>query len=289
MPGAEPFFQRGGPVGCLVVHGFASSPGEVRWLAQYIAEAGFTTYAPRLPGHGSDPRDLRRVHRRDWLTALLDAYAVLRAQCEQVVLTGHSMGGLLCLRLSLEVPVAGVAVLGSPVQFAPGLIHYARWLKYVLPYTDQTDRGPLGELVKAEQMRRGEPALGRIRYDRWATAAVAQVYALSHEVDDLLPQVRAPLRLVYSEADETAPLSNGQRILERAGSPDKELIVLRESGHNLPVDVEREAVFTLAAGFCQRVTSAAAPPPDQNERRQEGVAPERSVRETHSDGNGDHP
>jgi carboxylesterase len=254
MAGADPVFRRSGPVGCLVVHGFASSPGEVRWLAQHMADAGFTTLAPRLPGHGSDPHDLRRVQRRDWLTALLDAYAVLRDQCDHVVVVGHSMGGLLSLRLSLEVEVEGVAVLASPVQFGGRLIHYARWLKFVLPYTDQSDRGPLGDLVKAEQVRRGEAAIGRVRYDRWATAAVAQVYALSQEVDARLPDLRVPLLLVYSEADETAPPFNGQRILARAGSPDKSLVVLKQSGHNLPVDVEREAVFALATEFALRVS-----------------------------------
>ena len=254
MPGAEPFFRANGPTGCLVVHGFASSPGEVRWLAGYLADAGFTVIAPRLPGHGSDPRDLGRVQRRDWLLALLDAYALLRAQCEQVVLVGHSMGGLLALRLSLDVPVAGVAVLASPVQFPPGLIHYSRWLKYVLRSTDQTDHSSLGALIREEQVRRGEPALGRVRYDRWATAGVAELYALSREVDARLPEVRAPLLLMYSEGDETAPPANGVCIRERAASPDMTLTVLRQSGHNLPVDCERETVFAETAAFARRVT-----------------------------------
>lgn len=253
MPGADPFFRRGGPVGCLVVHGFASSPGEVRWLAQHLAEAGFTTLAPRLPGHGTHPHDLRRVRRADWLAALFDAYALLRGQCERVVVAGHSMGGLLSLRLSLDVEVAGVAVLASPVQFNSSLIHYARWLKYVLRDTDQTDRSGLDGIVREEQARRGEAVIGRVRYDRWATAAVAELYALSQEVDALLPQIRAPLLLVYSEGDHTAPPANGERIHARAASSGPPPTVLQRSGHNLPVDVEREAVFGLVTEFALRL------------------------------------
>ncbi|MBL8147909.1 MAG: alpha/beta fold hydrolase [Anaerolineae bacterium] len=253
MPGAKPFFRRSGPVGCLVVHGFASSPGEVRWLAQHLAEAGFTTLAPRLPGHGSHPHDLRRVRRHDWLAALLDAYAILRGECERVVVAGHSMGGLLALRLSLEVETAGVAVMASPVQFGPKSIRYARWLRYVLRDTDQRDRSGLDDIVREEQARRGEPVIGRMRYDRWATAAVAELYALSQEVDALLPQIRVPLLLVYSEGDHTAPPANGERIYSRAASGDKGLIALQHSGHNLPVDVEREAVFGLVTEFALRL------------------------------------
>lgn len=254
MAGADPFFRRGGPVGCLVVHGFASSPGEVRWLAQHLAEAGFTTLAPRLPGHGTAARDLRRARRHDWLNALRDAHAVLRGQCERIVVIGHSMGGLLALRLARDCEVAGVAVLASPVRFNSRLIHYARWLKYGLIYTDQTDRSGLDAIVREEQARRGEPVTGRVRYDRWATSAVAELYALAQEVDARLPELNAPLLLVYSEGDQTAPPFNGERIRQRAASPEKTLTVLQRSGHNLPIDVERETVFGLAADFARRVT-----------------------------------
>ncbi len=255
MPGAAPLFQRGGPVGCLVVHGFASSPGEVRWLAQHLASAGHTVLTPRLPGHGVNHRDLARPSWRDWLAQLHDAYVLLRGDCAQVVVIGHSMGGLLSLLLSLEAEVAGVAVLASPLSFSSPGVRNARWLKVVRPYTDQTDRSTLGEIVKAEQARRGEPQLGRMRYDIWSTAAVAQLYALSQQVDVALPQVRAPLLLMYSEADSTAPPQNGQRLRDRAGSADKTLVLLKQSGHNLPVDIEREIVFAQVEAFVNCVTS----------------------------------
>jgi carboxylesterase len=259
LSGAAPYFQRGGAVGCLVVHGFASSPGEVRWLAQSLAQAGHTVCAPRLPGHGlTDPRVLARMHWRDWLAHLLDAYTLLEKDCSHIIAVGHSMGGLLTLRLSLEVEVSGVAVLASPLQFSGWGIRYAHWLKYVRPYTDQTDHTGLHEIMKAEQARRGEPEIGRIRTDWWSTAALAQLYALSQDVDAALPQVRAPLLLMYSEADTTATPASGQRILERAGSARKRMVLLKESGHNLPVDVDREAVFAEVKGFVR----ALAPPQD---------------------------
>src|SRR4030095_16396304 len=95
MPGAEPYFHRGGKVGCLCLHGFTASPAEVKWFAQHLAAEGYTVYAPRLAGHGTRPQDLARTRWTDWYASASDGYHLLRQQCEKVFVCGMSMGGLL--------------------------------------------------------------------------------------------------------------------------------------------------------------------------------------------------
>jgi esterase/lipase len=53
MPGAEPFFFRGGAVGCLVLHGWTGSTQEVRALGAHLATQGYTVFGPRLTHHGT--------------------------------------------------------------------------------------------------------------------------------------------------------------------------------------------------------------------------------------------
>ena len=43
-------------------------------------------------------------------------------------------------------------------------------------------------------------------------------------------------------------------LFDRAGSASKKLLLLKESGHNLPVDSEREAVFAQVSGFVRAAT-----------------------------------
>ena len=253
LQGAEPFYYRGGDTGCLCLHGFTASPAEMRWLGRHLGEAGFTVYGARFAGHGTDPRDLARVTWKDWYTSALDGYHLLRATCRSIVLVGHSMGGLLALLLSTEVEAAGVAVLATPVLFKSRLIRISRWLKYPLPYTMQGDKTALPEQIREEQARRGEATLGRVRYDRWSTAAVAQFYALSNYVDRQLPQVTAPLLLVYSKADTTVAVAQGDHIASRVSSRRVERHVLENSGHILPQDIERERVFALVTDFVRSV------------------------------------
>jgi carboxylesterase len=255
MPGAEPFFQRGGSVGCLCLHGFTASPAEVRWLAQHLAAAGHTVYAPRLPGHGCDPRHLARCTWQDWYTAALDAYHLLRAQCDQVVAVGHSMGGMLALLLAANVPLEGVAALASPGYFPPRMVRMAQVYQYVRPFTDQRDVSPLNETVRSQQAARGEPVIGRVRYDMWSSRAVLELFRLAEALRAGLPQVRVPTLLVYSEQDQTVSLESMRLIANAVASQQVEQHVLQRSGHIVTQDVECEQVFSIVADFVAHTTA----------------------------------
>lgn len=254
MPGAEPYFQPGGNVGCLCLHGFTASPSEVLWFAKHLAEQGYTVYAPRLAGHGTLPQDLARTRWTDWYASALDGYHLLRQQCEAVFVCGMSMGGLLALLLSADVAVNGVVVMAAPVVLKGGVQNRAlvRLLKYLRPYTDQPDTSGLPVRVQAEQTRRGEAAVGRVRYDLWSTAAYEQLLRLQATVIARLPEVSAPLLLLYSEKDAIISLESQAMIQQRARSQSVETHTFKASGHILTQDTEMATVFTLAADFIAR-------------------------------------
>jgi carboxylesterase len=251
MTGAEPYFYRGGAAGVLVLHGFTASPAEPRWLGTHLAAQGMTVYIPRITGHGTDQRDIARMRWRDWYFAALDGYHVLRQQCEQVFVVGHSMGGVLALLVAAHTPVDAAVVLASPVQFRSRVMASAHLLKYVMPYTDQSGDSTLTETIRVEQVRRGEPVIGRVRYHIWSTAAVAQLYDLVNTARDVLPQVTAPLLLVYSEADTVVPLENAAIITAAVRSTVVEQHTVPNSDHILIQDHERDAVFQWVSAFIQ--------------------------------------
>lgn len=252
LPGAEPFYIPGGRVGCLVLHGLMSSPGEVRWLGEHLGALGFTVYGARLPGHGADYHDAARVRWRDWLGSALDGVHLLRGACQRVFLIGHSIGGVVCLLAATTVPVDGVAVLASPLRYYSRTIRFSPWLRHVLRYFDTPDRSDLPDRVRAEQARRGEPVRGRVRYDRWAGSAVAEAYLLSQITLERLSLVTAPLLTLYATGDDVAPFENSALIASRVGSAVVEAHTLQHSGHNLTLDCERERVFELVSAFVQR-------------------------------------
>lgn len=259
LPGAEPYFQRGSErAGVLLLHGFSAAPAEVRWLGEHLAEEGFTAYAPRLPGHGADYRDISRMRWRDWVLAAMDGYHLLAQQCEKVVIAGHSMGGLITLLIAAEAKqtaaqTAGVCVMAAPVFFSRRTDLFTRFAKPALRYSDQTDRSAFVGKLKEEQARRGEPAVGRVRYNRWSTGGVHQVIELAKAADAHLHQIQLPLLLIYAQNDQTAPPANGEHIA-RVATFSTELRILDKGGHILTQDQGKTQVFDWVSGFAHTVT-----------------------------------
>jgi carboxylesterase len=93
-----------------------------------------------------------------------------------------------------------------------------------------------------------------VRYDRWASNAIHQIYELTNETRARLENVSQPLLLIYARRDQTVALRNMEIVTEGVSSAHIEQHVLEESGHILPQDIEREKVFALTADFVKRIS-----------------------------------
>lgn len=249
MPGAEPYFARGGATGVVLMHGFTASPHEVVWLGQHLAAQGHTVYVPRLSAHGTQPEDMARARYTDWVASAFDALHVVRAQCDRVVVAGLSMGACLALNVAAKTPVDGVVAMAAPLAVIGLPPERLRWGKYLSPYSDQTDRGPFAEYIQQQQAARGEPVYGRVRYGRWSTSAVEQLMYLIQETATLLPQVSAPTLALYSKGDETVSLAHLEVLKAGLTGAPLETHVFERSGHILTQDIESAEVFDRVAAF----------------------------------------
>lgn len=253
--GAEPQFFRGGKVGCLIVHGFMASPGETGWLGQYLAEQGHTVYVTRLPGHGINPLHMRRMRWQDWYAQVLDGYHILRQQCEEVVVIGHSMGALLAMILAANEAVAGLVVAAAPIslrQRSLGL-RFARFIRILLPYTMHPSEKELNDVIVAEQKRRGEEELSRVHYPKWSSRAVQEFGVVEKIAQEELAKITAPLLLLYSENDDSGTLADMERIAAAVRSRVLEKHVLKDGEHIIFQDKGREEAFRVVSDFVARI------------------------------------
>ena len=120
-PEHQPFDLGAGSRGALLVHGFPGTPADVRPVGEELAKNGWRVCGPLLPGFGRDIANLNRTGRADWLHAIEEAWADLRASCGPCALLGYSMGGALALNLADRLRPDGLTLI-APFWHAPGFL-----------------------------------------------------------------------------------------------------------------------------------------------------------------------
>jgi carboxylesterase len=248
LPGAEPFAIRGGPVGCLLVHGFTASPQEMRQLGRFLGDAGYSVLGVLLAGHGTHVEELQRTAWRDWYASVTAGWGELQASSSAVFAIGQSLGGSLCLHLAAHVPVAGVVTMASPLITSGYLLLLARAIQHIQPYRK---KGP-SNLLDSEARAR------RVAYTSTPVRSQEQALRFFRHLQDDLPDVRAPVLSLHSRQDKTVSPADMAAIHDRLGSHDKEMVWLERSGHIVTEDYDHELAYTKIQQFITRLSAAHA-------------------------------
>jgi len=237
----NPFFFEGGPVGCLLVHGFSGSPPEMRPMGEYLAGKGLmTVQGVRLAGHGTSPEDMATTTWRDWVASAEVGLRELEVHCEQVFVAGLSMGGLITLHLAAHHSVAGIVAMGTPAYIADWrfrLLPLARYfIRWFTPDIESDLTDPEAEKHLSAYQVLPIPCL----------VSLGQLIRL---VRQELPQVKVPALIMQGEKDHHVPADSARIIFEELGTAEKEIVWWPNSGHCITVDSEREAVWARAYEF----------------------------------------
>lgn len=247
IPGAEPFFFPGGDVACLLVHGFTSSPSEMRFLGQALANHGFSVLGVRLFAHATRFQDMPRARWQDWIADIESGWHLLQGNNRPLIIIGFSLGGALSLYFSAHFPVKAVIAIAAP-HHTPSdpRVPFLKVLSLFRPYLYTP-----GKPVWFDETERQK----HIRYPNDSTRALAEVRDFLKELQMVLPKVTAPALLIYAKQDPTITVKERhmEQIYSSIGSSIKETLVLENSGHIIPLDAEREKAFHTCIQFIDRV------------------------------------
>jgi carboxylesterase len=228
----------GNTTAILLLHGFTATTVEVRLMAEYLCEIGYTVSAPLLPGHGVSPDELNHTLYFDWITAAENAYNVLKKSYERVFVMGESMGGLCTLWLAAKYPdIKGIVV------FAPALLIHRLWQTRLLwPFTKYKMKGNIDL---------SSPWQG---FNVIPLRAAAQLHKFQQLVSKQLPKIHQPLMVFQGKLDRTIDPISSAKVLELVSSEDKELVWLEESSHCILLDKQIDLVKKLCSDFMQKLT-----------------------------------
>lgn len=243
-PDAEPFSFEGGKTGVLVVHGFTGCTQSMLPLAEGLAAAGYTVTGPRLPGHGTSVKDMSTRKWDEWTGEAEKSLQDLADRCDNVFVTGLSMGGTITCYLGGRYAdkLAGIMPINAAVARLNPLMPLTPLAKYVL----KTIPG-VGSDIK-------DPAVEESCYDKVPVPAAAELHALMKLTKRDLARITEPILVFTSRDDHVVPPSNGPYIVDNVSSTDKELVWLENSYHVATLDYDKQLIIDRCVEFINRLT-----------------------------------
>jgi esterase/lipase len=232
----EPFIlfpKNSNGVGIILVHGFLSSPAEVRGLAERLLQQGYTVIAPRLLGHGTSPWDLRERNWEDWLNGIRRAHEILSAYTKDFCLVGFSTGGALALRFAADQPdgLIGVSAVSVPIKFKDkgmmliSLLHgsnkIVNWLSSyegLKPFITHQSEHP------------------HINYASMPVKGLYELRRIVSELEDRLKDVHCRVQILQGNNDPTVDPQSADIIYKELATANKAYTKIESDKHGILYD-----------------------------------------------------
>lgn len=243
-------------VGILLAHGYLASPQQVRPLAEFLHQRGYSVYALRLPAHATSPGHLNEADWRMWLDSMNHSYSLLRRSCSQVVVGGVSLGGILAMLLASQSTIhpAAVFAVNPPFKlrdrramFVPAML---RWQGAL----DRLGWNSDGRLIVSNTET---PDLS---YHHHTLHAVNEVRRAAAECRDRLKNISVPAMIMQAEGDPVVVPEASHAALANTSSDLKMLARVSFDRHNIVCGERKEIVFQSLHRFILRVTAGSDPP-----------------------------
>lgn len=218
-----PYYCPGSQIGCLLIHGFTSTPAELRLIAQNLSKAGYTTHGILLAGHGTEPEDLLHINYEDWIESAQQGINHLKKHCKKIIVIGHSLGGLLALQMAARNKIDGVVTIAAALKPTNRKTRLAWFLKHFRTYTSLPSKKSTSEQQKY-----------LLHYPYFPIRAVAELQKLANHTKGILSQITTDALIIQTSDDQTVRPESADIIQRKLSSTNKECFWLEEGTHSAP-------------------------------------------------------
>jgi carboxylesterase len=168
---------------------------------------------------------------------------------ENVVLVGLSMGGAFAIRLSVEINRFNALILLATPR---SLKLKNQLLLTVFGYDVLNKIKPVLRKKDSDISKELQRQINR----NFDSISIRSVFGLSYflkENKKFIEQINIPTLLIHSIKDHTIPVKQGKKIYKKIKYKYKKIILLRKSFHILPLDVEKDYVFSVVDEFLKKI------------------------------------
>ncbi|MBW7932011.1 MAG: alpha/beta fold hydrolase [Gemmatimonadaceae bacterium] len=248
IAGAEGFQLSGTSDRAIVLlHGYNDSPQTMRSPAAAMHAAGWSVYAPLLPGHGRSLPAFAASRAEQWIDAAHEAVQGAVRAHQRVAVGGLSLGCALSTIMAAEHPEVRAAVL-----FSPFLVESWR-LTAIATLWPVFNLGAkyIGGNGAQRSIRDAAARASLIAYGCSPPRLMREVQQVARRAHDALPRVRQPVWMAQSSDDYRIPVDQAQRAFDRMASTDKRLHWTTGNGHVITVDFGHEELAAEGARWIE--------------------------------------
>jgi len=246
IPGADPFyFPSSGKVACLMVHGFTSTPYDVRDCGKYLADRGIAAQGVLVAGHGTTPEDLAKTNSDDWLESVRQSYYDLKKKHSVVYALGISLGGNFLTILASELDFAGIIFVGMPLKFRHEKSYRA------LYYTFRA----LGINYQRKWYQKSlDPKIRKLRpnYPRIPLSTGPEVLKVIQSSRNFLSSVHNPILAIQSTTDHAVDKEAITDLIKQVNTDDVEVMWVKNRYHVVLIDHGKEEVYEKIYSFISK-------------------------------------
>ncbi|WP_321840199.1 alpha/beta hydrolase [Paraburkholderia bannensis] len=247
---AQRIFSEGDGHAVLLLHGLSSSPIELRYLARYLQNEGFTVCAPLIEGYsaGSSEQTMEQ-----WVESAAREFDALAARYERVSIIGLSIGGALAMRLIRERPSAQSLVLlsltlaydGWAIPWYRFLLDWAYYtpMRHTYRYRESEPFGVRNEALRkkiARAMQRN--SFSEVGPSTISLPALHQALRLARAARKDVAAIENDTLVIHAIDDETSSPRNPRYVIDNIGANFLRTLWLDDSYHMITSDNEREIV-----------------------------------------------
>lgn len=241
----QPFFFAGTTKkGVLLVHGWSSTPYELRRLGKYLNESGYTVLGIQLTGHGTVPKDLEDISSEQWVEDVRSGYRKLQETCEKVYVGGTSIGANLAMILAKEEKdVAALVLMATPFALRMervGLFFVKMMVLCDVKYRNKFYPPTFGLSTTITR---------RISYQSYPVKNLLEVYETVKSARSNLSQIVQPCFILQSTHDHIVAKKSLKCIHDGIGSKIKRKLYIKRAYHTFISDIKNEHVFEKILNF----------------------------------------
>lgn len=239
-------FKRENKNSIVLMHGYLSSPEEMKSLGMYLSENGFNIYYLRFPGHGTSHENLENIRYEDFIYAAEEAVVLLNLLSENVFLCGISIGAAAASILSSRLDLIKKTVLLSPP------------LKFIKYYENPNEKeGFMSVLEKLSFKKNSDSKITaciypRYRYFHAGPSSVKEVKKISEEMSECLEKITCPCLVIQAFNDSVVEPKSAYRAYEKIASEDKSLLYINSSEHSVVNCSKKDVVFENIRMFLEK-------------------------------------